>query len=163
LVYTNNTCEKFDIKNEKWTKLGSMKAEERQKPILYITGMWLYAFFGYQAGNYVDSIERLNIKTAKGKWESVPFTNNSKERLGMIGSAIIEKSEDEIYLLGGKNNAGVRRDVFSFNFTTAAFTLCEFKMEEGSFFNESVFLKLNEKDHALFNENGNQVLKLNLN
>lgn len=159
--YKTNTCEKFDIKTSKWTKLSSLNSEERSRPVLYVYNGFLYSFFGYSGGDYMNSVERLNIKSVKSKWEYVPFNSPSDIELGRIGSGIIP-TKDGIYIVAGKNKE-VLNSVLMFDFKTNTFRLEEFCLEEPSYFKESNFIKFKDGDHGLFNVQQNQLLKLDLN
>ena len=162
--FKSNTCERFDTKhgNGKWTKLSSLISEERQKPILYVHNNFLYAFFGYSKGQYLNTVERVNLKNTKCKWEQVPYNNpNEIENLGRISSAIIPHQDGSIYIIGGKNTEALS-SLIRFDFSDNTFTLYEFTLEEQAHFKESNFLKLDDNDYGLFNENLNQLLRLNL-
>jgi hypothetical protein len=162
--YKTNSCERFDTKhgNGKWTRLSNMISEERQKPILCVHNNFLYAFFGYSNGQYLNTVERVNLKNAKCKWEQVPYNiPENIENLGRVGSAIIPHSDGSIYIIGGKNSE-VLSSLVKFDFSNNTFTLYEFTLEEQAHFNESNFLKLSDNDYGLFNENLNQLLRLNL-
>jgi len=160
--FASNTVEKYDISQNKWTKLPSLKSDERQKPILYLYGQWLYAFFGYRKGAYLDSIERFNIKSAKGKWENVMYSNPEKISCGMTGAACIQTDNNSIFMLGGKDSSSIKSSALSFDFESNKISLCDFKLEEDGHFKESQFIRLQSGDNALFNDNANQLLKLNL-
>lgn len=160
--YGTNTCERYDLKEHKWVKLAKLISDERQNPTLYIQGMWLYAFFGYNQGGYVDSIERLNIKSQKSKWEKVMYTNPDKINVGFVGAGIIPR-DDTIILLGGQDSSGPKTSVTQFNFTSNTLSTCEFNLEEEAYFKESNFIKFEDEDYGLFNEKANQLLKLSLN
>lgn len=157
--YGTNSCERYDLKEHKWVKLSSLKSPERQNPILYIQGMWLYVLFGYKQGEFIDSIERINIKSQKSAWEVVMYTNPDKISVGFIGAGIIPK-DGNIYLLGGKDSTGDKGSVSQFNFGTNILSICEFNLEEDAYFKESNFIKFEDGDYGLFNEKVNQLLKL---
>ena len=163
--YKTNSCERFDTKhgNGKWTRLSSMISEERQKPILYVHNNFLYAFFGYSNGQYLNTVERVNLKNAKCKWEQVPYNNAENiENLGRVGSAIIPNSVDgSIFIVAGKNSE-VLSQLLKFDFSNNTFTPYEFTLEEQAHFSESNFLKLDDNDYGLFNENLKKLIKLNL-
>lgn len=160
--YATNSCERFDLKDQKWVKLANLNSEERQTPILYIQGMWLYAFFGYKQGEYLETIERLNIKSQKSKWENILYLNPENINMGFIGAGIIRR-DDTIILLGGKDKNGDKTSVTQYSFTNNTFATCEFNLDEVAYFMESNFIKFEDGDYALFNEKANQLLKLGLN
>lgn len=162
--YNSNTSERYDAKTSKWQKLSNMNFE-RSKPILYHYNGFLYAFFGYYKGEYVKTIERLNIKSVKSKWEIVAFNNPDILQLARIGSACIPDEDDKaILLLGGKNGSSAVKDIVKFSFVTNTFTLSEVALEELALFKESVFLKLDTmNDYFLYNLEASQLLRLCLN
>jgi len=161
--YNSSACEKYDIKAQKWSKLSSLISEERQLPVLYVHAGYLYAFFGYRQGAYLDSVEKISLKSNKSKWEIVPFKNPQKIDLKMTGSGIIPADEKEIYILGGKNKDTVKNDAIKYDFSTFAFTNCDFKLDDGAHFSESLFILFNDGAHGLFNNKGDQLLKLQIN
>lgn len=159
--YSTSSCERYDTKTSKWVKLSNLIAEERIKPLLYIQGTSLFAFFGFSQGNYLNSIEKLNIRSSKSKWEVVPYKNNDNIDAGRISPAIIPSGKDSIYIIGGKNSQ-ILSDILCFNFSKNLLSLNEFSLEEPSYFKESNFFKFQDGSHGLFNENLNQLLKLDL-
>jgi hypothetical protein len=159
--YKTNTCEKFDTKTGKWTKLSSLNCEERTHPILYVHNGFLYCFFGYSSGEYLNTVERLNIKSTKSRWEPVPYNNPSNIELGRIGSGIIS-TKDGIHIIAGKNKE-ILSSVLFYDFKQNNFILQDFNLEEPSYFKESNFIKFKDGDHGLFNVELNQLLKLDLN
>lgn len=159
--YKTGTCERFDTKTSKWVKLGNMISEERQKPLLHIQNTSLFAFFGFSKGNYLMTIEKLNIRSKSGKWEIVPFKNTDNINVGRICSAVIPCDKDSIYIIGGKNSE-ILSDILFFSFAKNTLSQNEFTLEEPSFFKESTFFRFEDKSYGLFNENMNQLLKLDL-
>lgn len=119
----NNTTEKYDIATKRWIKASNLISDERQNSALHSTGNYIYAFFGYKVGFYLDTIERLNIKSTKGKWESVAFKNPEKLQLRGIFFGIITVSEKEIFIFGGKYGNEVKEQMVRFDFTDNTFTL----------------------------------------
>lgn len=160
--YNTNSCEMYDIKQKKWIKMQSLRSSERQLATLYIYGTWLYAFMGSKKDGYQDTIERINYRSQKSKWEMVLFSNPEKLNLGIAEMGIISGEEGVIYLLGGKDLKGTRNTILNFNFTNNTIASAEFDMEEGAFFKESNFIKLSDGEYVLFNESVNQLLKLGL-
>ena len=159
--YNSNSFEKYDIKSNKWTKMPNLKAEERQRPILFLNGNWLYAFFGYKKGAFMDTIERFNLKASKSKWESVMYRNLDKINCSFIGAACISTDEG-LFMVGGKDIKSAKSSVIQYDFTSNTITECMFKLEENGFFKESMFIKVSNEENALFNESNNQLLKLNM-
>lgn len=157
--YDSNSCERYDIKQNKWIKLPSLKSGERQRPILNVNGSWLYVFFGYRRGAFLDTIERINLKSSKAKFESVIYLNPDKENCSFIGAACIS-SEDGLYLIGGKDDKSIRSNALLYTFEENKISKCEIYLEEEGYFKENEFIKLKSGEIGLFNENANQLLKL---
>ena len=161
--HETNSCERYDVKTNKWTKLSNLKTSDRRRPILFIYGSWLYAMFGYTNGKHHDSIERLNFKGKNGKWEYVMYNNTNKIPLPMYGAACIEnRSNDSISILGGKSQTDKLKSIISFEVNNATFIENDFTLEDHSMFNESNFVSLGAGDKALFNTITNELLRLNL-
>lgn len=156
-----NTCERYDIKLAKWTKMHSLKSEERQRPILHIHQNWLYAFFGYQQGGYLNTIERISLKSTKSKWEQVIFSNPGNINLGMYGAGVMPVPGG-LYLVGGKTKEKTLSSVYQYDFEKNTISECEFGLDSEAYFKESSFLELEDGDQVLYNENEDQLLKLNL-
>ncbi len=146
-----NNCEKYDMKAMKWSKMPSLISDDRNNPILFIHGNFLYAFFGIVKGEYSDTIERINIKNARAKWEIVPYHNTKDLDLKFIGGGIIEENDKEIYIFGGKSEEGLRKNAIKFNFANHTFSPTEITLEEGTFFQESLLIKLDETSYGQFN------------
>lgn len=159
--YNSNSFEKYEIKLNKWTKMPNLRSEERQRPILYINGNWLYAFFGYKKGSFLDTIERFNLKSPKAKWENVMYKNTENVNCAFIGAACIS-TEEGIFMIGGKDSTSARSSSIQYDFNLNSISECLFKLEEEAYFKESIFIKVSNDDNALFNENNNQLLKLNM-
>jgi len=166
--YLNNTCEKFDIKSMKWRPFPSLISVERQTPILHVYNNYLYSFFGYKVGFYLDTIERVSLKANK-KWEVVAYKNPQNINLKVVFSGIIPSnlSKSEIYIFGGKSHNGkeeiIRNDGFIFNFEDYSFQKTEFQLEEATYFNQSQLVDLGNSCWAEFNMKQDQVLRIEIN
>lgn len=159
----NNTCEKYDMKTMKWSKMPSLISDDRKNSILYVHGNFLYAFFGIVKGEYSDTIERINIKNVRSKWEIVPYQKQKDMNLKFIGGGIIEENDREIYIFGGKSDEGLRKKAIKFNFSNLTFSSTEIVLDEGTFFQESLLIKLDESSYGLFNSDKNEnFLKIQL-
>lgn len=166
--HSNNTCEKFEIKALKWKPFPSLLSDERQTPILHVNENFLYAFFGYKLGKYLDNIERINLKINK-KWEVLPFKNNENLDLKVVFSGLVPSStKNEIYFFGGKSHNGekevIRKDGFLFNFDDKSFKRTGFELEDETFFHNSQLVNIDNSLWAQFNmKETNQLLKLEIN
>lgn len=158
-----NACEKYDLKNKTWTIMPSLLSEERQSPILIVNGNFLYAFFGLTNGEYTDTIERINLKNPRSKWEILPYQKSKEMSLKFIGGAIIEENDREILILGGKSEQGLRKVAIKFNFSNCNFTHTEISLEDGTYFHESSLTKLDKFSYGHFEADKNEnFLKLQL-
>jgi hypothetical protein len=162
----NNTTEKYDLNTMKWSKLANLNYDEKLNPILYIhNNIYLYSFFGYQLGNYLDSVEKLKINNPKAKWEIVPYKNAQKINLKIIGCGIVSHENDNhIYFIGGQGKTEQRKKGFSFEFNSSTFSLCGIELEDYGFYQENLLIKLGESFYGQFNtEDGDHFLKVHLN
>lgn len=158
----NNSCEKFDLKTSKWVKLNNLNLDERINPILFAKKNYLYAFFGMKGGEYIDIVERLNLKTLKSKWEIVAYKNPENLNLKMLGCGIMDVSENEIYMFGGKSTEGVKNDCVSFDFNTLAFSSVDMHLDDGTYFMESKLMSLGNNTYGQYNMYKDDILKLQL-
>jgi len=169
--HSTQSCERFSLKNYKWEELSKLNSEERQRPILYANSTnsgntFLYAFFGYKVGKYLDSIERINLNSPKSlnsnaKWEIIPTIRNvfDVESMYMIGAGIVPVGKDEIILFGGKTKDITKKTAIRYNFSI--YTLSDvtgFELEEPSFFNESSLIYLTDFIWGHFNEANDSIL-----
>jgi hypothetical protein len=156
-----SAVEKYDFKTQKWIKLMSLPYEDIFRPILYVYNNYLYCFFGQKKDNYVDYIQRMNLKNNKSKWEVVPYKNNEKIDLKVIGCGIIPNTDNTILFLGGKGKDGLRRDAFNFDLLTNSFQKSTILLEKESYFNESIMVELDKGIYGHFDtECGEHFLRL---
>jgi hypothetical protein len=155
-----NSAEKYDIKTQKWVKLSNLNYDEKQNPVLYVYNNYLYSFFGYKTGSYVDTIERVNLKSVKAKWEVIPYKNPEKLDLRLIGCGILPEMDTTVIFIGGKSR-DARRDAFRFDFATNTFTKSDILLEKEAVFQESVLIELEKNVFGHFdNEEGDHFLRL---
>jgi hypothetical protein len=109
--------------------------------VLYVYNNYLYSFFGYKIGSYVDTIERVNLKSIKAKWEVIPYKNPEKLDLRLIGCGILPEMDTTVIFIGGKSR-DARRDAFRFDFATNTFTKSDILLEKEAVFQESVLIEL---------------------
>lgn len=159
---STGTCEKYNLQSLQWIKLNSLLSGNVQRSILLVKNNYLYSFFGIINGEYSDSIERLNLKNNKSKWEYVSYKNPENIDLKMIGSGIIEIGETEIYMFGGKLKEEVRNIAISFDFKDNTFRKLDLTLEDGTYFMESKLLFLGNNTYGQFNLNKDDILKLQI-
>ena len=142
----NNKCEYFNIKEMKWEPIANLFVEERQFPMLYIYHNFLYAFGGLTSKNEIlSTVERINLKNPKSKWELVTYTNPDNIDTKIYGCGIIPCDENSIFLFGGKNKDGLLKKVFKFNFSNNSFQKSGFyaALDLPVYFRENILHKLN--------------------
>jgi hypothetical protein len=161
VVGGNTTAvERYEIKTQKWIKLSNFIHEDLFKPILYVHNSFLYSFFGQKKDNYVDFIQRLNLKNAKSKWEIVPYKNPEKIDLKFIGAGIIPDA-DSILMFGGKGRDGFRADGLKFDFLNNTFSKHHASLENVAYFAESQLIEIDKGLYGHFdNENNDHFLRL---
>lgn len=147
-----SSVERFDCKSLKFTKLSSSLTDERNNPVLYVYNNYLYTFFGTRKGEYLDTVERLNLKNVKSKWEVVAYLKKPKDLdLKMIGCGIIQSGEKEIYLFGGKSDNGLKNTCLKFDFGNNSFESLDLLLEDEIYFHESVLSDLGDFSYGQFN------------
>ncbi len=161
--YHSNTVERYSFNTKKWEYQESMIQDERQHPMLLGQGNYLYAFFGYRTGSYLETVERLNTKAPKAKWEVIP-TVKTLSNLGMIGAGIVRISSDEILFLGGRNSQEDKRTTVSFKFSNNTFTpVLDLLLDDPTYFSESLLVNFAKNSWGHFNNSNNSILKIELN
>ncbi len=158
------SVEKYEISSQKFTKLCPINAPERKFPILYVNNNFLYAFFGMEGNNYIESIERVNLKNPKSKWEMVMYKPQNLD-LKMIGCGIVPLTDNQILLCGGKSADKVRKCCLRYDFQSFTFTPWEeAPFADGVYFGESLLVDLEEGNFGHFNLNKNEnFFKVSLN
>lgn len=136
-------CEKYDIAKKEWTMLPNLKISQKHST-LYIHNNYLYSFFGLDSDdNYVDIIQRLNLRNDNARWENVSYVRNECNcKVYGCGIMKIKENEDEIRLLGGKDVNGVRNSVMKLNFKGFVFKPTLDSMEEKAYFKDSMLTNL---------------------
>ena len=157
----NNKTERYNIKEKKFENFGELKFIQK-KPILFIHKNFLYSFFGLNENNeFIDKVQRRNIKNLKGKWEEVAINNENNIDVKMYGAGIIKINEDVIYFLGGIGKDGLKQTSIEFNFKNMTVNSTPYHLEDKAFFKDSVLMRLNENTYGNFSlENGNPFLKI---
>jgi hypothetical protein len=141
------SCEKYDIRAMRWTKLSNLQYD-RSNTVLHIHKGYLYSFFGVRNGVFMDTIERLNLKNDKAKWETVACKNPGID-LKLMGCGIVQVGDNEIFLFGGKKADGIKKDLLKFNLKNFTFAHLG-QLEDEVFFQESHLLPIGEKTYAQF-------------
>ena len=157
----NNKTERYNIKEKKFENFGELKFIQK-KPILFIHKNFLYSFFGLNENNeFIDKVQRRNIKNLKGKWEEVAINNENNIDVKMYGAGIIKINDDVIYFLGGKGKDGLKQTSIEFNFKNMTINRTPYHLQDKAFFKDSVLMRLNENTYGNFSlEDGNPFLKI---
>ena len=138
----NNKCEYYNIKEMKWEKMPNLIVSERQNPLLYIYTNFLYVFGGFSKENYLCTIERINLRNQKSKFEIVPYTNLDNLNISLFGCGIIPINDNSILLIGGKKNKEISNRIVRFNFNNSSFQKVAYYLDSSVYFKESNLIKL---------------------
>jgi hypothetical protein len=158
----NTSTERFELENVKWTKMSNM-IDERENAVLVVNNNFLYAFFGQKGGMYLDSVEKMNIKNVKSKWEIVAYKNPEKLDLKMIGCGVYAAGDKEIYMFGGKTIRGTKKEAIKFDFTQNQFSSTPIALEDPTWFHESMLIDLGKNSYGQFHQDSNEhFLKIEL-
>ena len=116
---------------------------------------YLYVFFGYnQYRGNLDTIEKIDLREAKNKWEIIKYENPSKLNLHMASMGVCYAGVDEIYILGGSIQDNPTDQILKYNFKQNAFFKTEMTIpgfRENDYFRfweESSFIPLTSKGNA---------------
>jgi hypothetical protein len=157
-----NLCEIYNFNALKFEHMSPLIFEERQWPMLIVYNHFLYAFLGLASGGYMKSIERINIRNPKAKWELVPFKNDEELNLEKHGCGLILKeSMRTLFFFGGKNNNEVFTNVFNFSFDDFSFSDCKEQCKEAMFFKENQLHYCNST-YCNFNEETGKITQFNI-
>ncbi len=115
------TCEMLNLNNNKISELRDLHIQrEGASPCLFNESI-LYVFFGYntKSEKYITSIEKIDLKQEKGKWEEITFKITSsnmslyqKQNLCCIPYSMNDKKG--ILLIGGIGNNGMESKEVSY-------------------------------------------------
>jgi hypothetical protein len=161
---SSKVTERFDLKEFKFVRLSELNSEVRLNPILYVHSNFLYAFFGSNSrGDYLDSIEKLNLKSPKSRWEVVPYKNTKSCDLKMTGSGLVTGEDKSIYFFGGKGKDGLKSSIYKFDFKSYSWEKVEASLEEPITFPESQLADLGGNTYGHFNsEKAENFFKIQL-
>jgi len=150
----SNKCEKYDLKNQEFLALPDLKERERKQPILFIfQKTFLYCFFGLKDNEvFVDSIERLELRSTKSTWQIVPYKNSNNVDIYRTSCGVVDK-EDKVIFVGGVYNNMPKKDIFYFDFKLNDFNYLEHENEEENcIFNDNKLLPLFDDYYGNFNK-----------
>ena len=150
-----NNVEKYEISSQKFIKLYSMQSKQRFHPILYVHKNFLYAFFGESLSSNETTVERLNLKNVKSKWEYVSIQSVGVDISQMMScSGILPVGENQILFIGGKRTKSVTKEIVMFDFSNFSFNTWPNEMlNEEMYFGESLLINLEEGKYGHFNLN----------
>jgi len=161
---SSKTTERFDLKEFKFVRLNELNCEIRFNPTLYVHSNFLYAYFGSNSrGEYLDSIEKLNLKSPKSRWEVVPYKNSKNCDLKMSGCGLVTGEDKSIYFFGGKGKDGLKSSIYRFDFKSFSWEKVEASLEEPISFPESLLADLGGNTYGHFNiEKAENFFKIQL-
>ena len=153
-------CEKYDLKNNSWSDLPSLSTTQVY-PVLYVYNNMLYSLFGIDENKQkTDIIQRLNLRNKNAKWMLLSYKRNDCN-LKVYGCGIAKISDTSVYLLGGMDDYGIRKDAIHFDFNTLTADKTDYILEEKAYFKDSVLLKLSKRSYGNFSiEESNPFLKI---
>ena len=153
-------CEKYDINKNEWSTLPNLSFKQIY-PVLYVHNDILYSFFGIDENiRKTDSVQKLNLKNNKAKWQKVIYKKN-KCNLCVFGCGIAKINENCVLFLGGMDDNGIRDEAIQFDFYNLTAKKTEFLLEEKAYFKDSVLLRLSPNDFGNFSiEETNPFLKI---
>ena len=154
----SNKCEKYN--NIKWESMPDLNEKEVQLPMLYIYNNYLYSFGGFNKNNILSTIERINLRNNRGKWEYVSYLNPDNIDNQVYCCGLIER-DNELLFLGGKKGNSIMKNSFKFNFLTNTYYFCDFIFETEVYFKECPFRDIGD-NYANINENGRLPLVFDL-
>ena len=151
-----NKCEKY---NEiKWESMPDLIEKEVQLPMLFIYKDYLYAFGGLNKNNFLTTIERINLRNNRSKWEIVSYLNPENIDNKIIGCGLIERNNELIFLGGKKENNNLSKNSFKYNFLKNTYYTCDISFTFDIYFKECAFKKIADNLYANINENGKNPL-----
>ena len=163
--YGSNKCEMFDISSNTWSEIPDLIEKERQRPMLFIDGNFLYCFMGRTQKDFLTSVERINLDNISAGWESIIVnTGNERINLKFYGAGIIRKNNgNKIYFIGGKKEKrnkeeSFKRSIYEFSFEDFKMTKSDFKIENDLIFVENKLYDMDESDCGNFINVGNGFL-----
>ena len=116
---------------------------------------YLYVFFGYnQYRGNLESVEKIDLREPKAKWEIIKYQNPNKLDLHIASMSVCYASADEIYILGGSIRDEPTDQILKYNFKQNAFFKTEMSIpgirenEYYRFWEESSFIPLTSKGNA---------------
>jgi hypothetical protein len=110
--YSNNTSERYCLKDKNWTKLPDLNFKERQVSTLFLYDKFIVCIFGYI--NNVDInedyyFERLNTEDCL-RWEKIKLINNLMLDTTIFNVGVIQLSTNQFLICGGEQYRGEETD-----------------------------------------------------
>lgn len=149
----NQSCEKYNIHTQEWTKLPDLKLGERRNSGLYVYHDCLYTFFGTNKTGVLDSVEKLHLKSHKSQWEIFSFKKEKNIDLKRYGFAFWENKYniDQIHIFGGKNLQQKFLDkILLFDFKENKFIKTDAVINKDCIFKESKLIRLSDDNFGFF-------------
>ena len=157
-------CEKYDFNDNTWSILPKMVFYQ-ENPVLCIHNDMLYSLFGTnENGKYIDNIQKLNLKNGKAKWTNVNYNRNGCN-LKIFGCGIIKMDDDRIYLLGGKLENEVSKNMIEFDFGSMKAIKNENTLGQNAYFKEAMMLRIGEEqfgNYSIDKENSSSLITVTI-
>ena len=151
-----NKCEKYN--DIKWESMPDLIEKEVQLPMLFIYKDYLYSFGGLNKNNYLTTIERINLRNNRSKWEIVSYLNPENIDNKVIGCGLIESNNELIFLGGKKENNNILKNSFKYNFLNNTYYQSDITFPTNIYFKECSFRKIGDNVYGNINENGKSPL-----
>ena len=148
--FNSNKCEAFNFETNKWEMLPDLNSKERQRPVICVFNDYLYTFMGYTEENFINYVERIDIKNLN-RWEIIKTFNPNSINLNFYGAGVY-CSNEKIYFVGGKTGKGHNDEDYKYE-------IYSYSVDKITFENTNVFLpgKLNFIENKLFKCGGESV------
>ena len=111
--------------------------------MLYVYNDYLYSFGGLNENGIMNSVERINLRDNKSKWEYVNYLNPNNIDNKVIGCGLVGQ-KNELLFIEGKKGKNILNTSFKFIFTNNTFYPCNFSFDINVYFKESPFLEIND-------------------
>jgi hypothetical protein len=151
-----NKCEKYN--DIKWESMPDLIEKEVQLPMLFIYKDFLYAFGGLNKNNYLSTIERINLRNNRSKWEIVSYLNPENIDNKVIGCGLIESNNELLFLGGKKENNNLLKNSFKYNLLNNTYYNSDITFPTDIYFKECTFRKIGDHVYGNINENGKSPL-----
>jgi hypothetical protein len=92
------------LSNGEWKELSSLNKARGYYSVFVKNGSIIYVIFGFDvfSGDFLSTIEKYDTSLNDSKWSLINL--ESKKSINLIFSGVLPITDNEIYLIGGKDN-----------------------------------------------------------